>query len=196
MRASWLHLSANIDWCCPPLSRRWSRRSDTLSGMPRPALDFNLSCPPHDVLLTASAGFHQAQTAEPSQFFVCFVCTRFWNYIEHISVRLPWVYVLGGFDSASALSNSWNFQMLFSAAEVWWTLLLFLFVPFAQKLSGKGNPLLWWGNWMHPEGEIPQWCMGHLSCLDCTNTLHPQHSHQRLSWKQRFVQHWSCVKRA
>lgn len=94
MRASWLHLSANIDWCCPPLSRRRSRRSDTLTGMPRPALDFNLSCPSHDVLLTASAGFHQAPTAGPSQFFVCFVCTRFWNYIEHISVRLRRVSIL------------------------------------------------------------------------------------------------------
>lgn len=81
-----------------------ARGSDTLTGMPHPALDFNLGRPSHGVLLTASAGFHQAPTAGPSQFFVCFVCTRFWNYIEHISVRLPRVYVLAGFDSASALS--------------------------------------------------------------------------------------------
>lgn len=179
MRASWLHLSANIDWCCPPLSRRRSRRSDTLTGMPRPALDFNLSCPSHDVLLTASAGFHQAPTAGPSQFFVCFVCTRFWNYIEHISVRLRRVSIL---PLLSPIPGTFNCCFLLRGLM---NAVLFLFVLFAQKLSGKGNPLLWWGNWMHPEGEIPLWCMGHLSCLDCTNTLHPQHTHPKAELKTK-----------
>lgn len=114
-----------------------ARRSDTLTGMPHPALDFILGCPSHDVLLTASAGFHQAPT------IFCLLCL-------HEILKLHRTYL--GPTPTSLRPRRFRFclcplQFLELSNVVFccgglMNAVLFLFVPFAQKLSGKGNPLL------------------------------------------------------
>lgn len=53
------------------------------------------------------------------------------------------------------------------------TVLFLPCVPFAQKLSGKGNPLLWWGRWLYPKGNTS---MTHRTLEPpwLHTTLHPQ----------------------
>lgn len=69
----------------------------------------------------------------------------------------------------------WDFPLLFFTCLGMMDAVLFLFsVPFAQKQSGKGNPLLWWGNWLDPKGKYlhdtwDPWTV--LLHKHCTRTL-------------------------
>lgn len=45
-------------------------------------------------------------------------------------------------------------------------------VPFAQKLSGRGNPLLWWGRWLYPKGKYLH-NTGDPWTVTAAQTLHP-----------------------
>lgn len=45
-------------------------------------------------------------------------------------------------------------------------------VPFAQKLSGKGNPLLWWGRWLYPKGKYLHNTQAPWTVI-VAQTLHP-----------------------
>lgn len=64
----------------------------------------------------------------------------------------------------------WDFPLLFSSMM---DALLFLSsVPFAQKLSGKGNPLLWWERWLYSKGKYLHNTRDSWAVI-VAHTLHP-----------------------